>query len=187
MIGTQMVVKGLDLPLVTLVGVVLADTSLNLPDFRAGERTFQLLCQVAGRAGRGRSGGRVIVQTYNPSHYAVQAAAKHDYPGFYQQEIEFRRELREPPFVQLAALTFMHTNDNRCHEEAEKTAKRIIEERDSKGIPDMSLIGPAPAFVHRLRGRYRWQIIVRGSELSSFLKNIPLPQGWMIDIDPVGL
>jgi primosomal protein N' (replication factor Y) len=187
LIGTQMVVKGLDLPLVTLVGVVLADTSLNLPDFRAGERTFQLLCQVAGRAGRGRSGGRVIVQTYNPSHYAVQAAAKHDYPGFYQQEIEFRRELREPPFVQLAALTFMHTNDNRCHEEAEKTAKRIIEERDSKGIPDMSLIGPAPAFVHRLRGRYRWQIIVRGSELSSFLKNIPLPQGWMIDIDPVGL
>jgi primosomal protein N' (replication factor Y) len=187
LIGTQMVVKGLDLPLVTLVGVVLADTSLNLPDFRAGERTFQLLCQVAGRAGRGRSGGRVIVQTYNPSHYAVQAAAKHDYPGFYQQEIEFRRELREPPFVQLAALTFMHTNDNRCHEEAEKTAKRIIEERDSKGIPDMSLIGPAPAFVHRLRGRYRWQIIVRGSDLSSFLKNIPLPQGWMIDIDPVGL
>jgi primosomal protein N' (replication factor Y) len=187
LIGTQMVVKGLDLPLVTLVGVVLADTSLNLPDFRAGERTFQLLCQVAGRAGRGRAGGQVIVQTYNPGHYAVQAAAKHDYPGFYQQEIEFRRELREPPFVQLAALTFVHTNDNRCREEAEKIAKRIIEERDSKGIPDMSLIGPAPAFVHRLRGRYRWQIIVRGLELSSFLKNIPLPQGWMIDIDPVGL
>jgi primosomal protein N' (replication factor Y) (superfamily II helicase) len=187
LIGTQMVAKGLDLPLVTLVGVVLADTSLNLPDFRAGERTFQLLCQVAGRAGRGRSGGEVIVQTYNPTHYAVQAAAKHDYQSFYQQEIEFRKELREPPFVQLAALTFVHANDNRCREEAEKIAKRIIEERDARGIPDMSLVGPAPAFIHRLRGRYRWQIIVRGSGLSSFLKNIPLPQGWTIDIDPVGL
>jgi primosomal protein N' (replication factor Y) len=81
----------------------------------------------------------------------------------------------------------MHANDNRCREEAEKIAKLIIEERDARGVPDLNLIGPAPAFVHRLRGRYHWQIIVRGSELSSFLKNIPLPQGWMIDIDPVGL
>ena len=187
LIGTQMVAKGLDLPLVTLVGVVLADTSLNLPDFRAGERTFQLLCQVAGRAGRGRSEGQVVIQTYNPDHYAVLAAAKHDYQAFYDKEIAFRRELREPPFTQLATLTFVHANDNRCREEAEIIAKRIIEERDARGVPDLNLIGPAPAFVHRLRGRYHWQIIVRGSELSSFLKNIPLPQGWMIDIDPVGL
>jgi len=187
LIGTQMVAKGLDLPLVTLVGVVLADTSLNLPDFRAGERTFQLLCQVAGRAGRGRSEGQVVIQTYNPDHYAVLAAAKHDYRAFYDKEIAFRRELREPPFTQLATLTFVHANDNRCREEAEIIAKRIIEERDARGVPDLNLIGPAPAFVHRLRGRYHWQIIVRGSELSSFLKNIPLPQGWMIDIDPVGL
>jgi len=181
------VAKGLDLPRVTLVGVVLADTSLNLPDFRAGERTFQLLCQVAGRAGRGRSEGQVIIQTYNPDHYAVLAAAKHDYRAFYDKEIAFRRELREPPFTQLATLTFVHANDNRCREEAEIIAKRIIEERDARGVTALDLIGPAPAFVHRLRGRYHWQIIVRGFNLSPFLKNILLPQGWMIDIDPVGL
>ena len=104
LIGTQMVVKGLDLPLVTLVGVVIADTSLNLPDFRAGERTFQLLCQVAGRAGRGPSAGQVIIQTYNPEHYAIQAAARHDYKSFYDMEINFRRQFKEPPFTQLAAL-----------------------------------------------------------------------------------
>jgi primosomal protein N' (replication factor Y) len=187
LIGTQMVVKGLDLPLVTLVGVVIADTSLNLPDFRAGERTFQLLCQVAGRAGRGPSTGQVIIQTYNPNHYAIQAAARHDYKSFYDREINFRRQLREPPFVQLANLTFVHTNDNRCREEAEKMAKRITEERDARGISALSIIGPAPAFVHRLRGRYHWQIILRGSNLSEFLRNISFAQGWMIDIDPVGL
>jgi primosomal protein N' (replication factor Y) len=182
-----MVVKGLDLPLVTLVGVVIADTSLNLPDFRAGERTFQLLCQVAGRAGRGPFTGQVIIQTYNPNHYAIQAAARHDYESFYDREINFRRQLREPPFVQLANLTFVHTNDNRCREEAEKMAKRITEERDARGISALSIIGPAPAFVHRLRGRYHWQIILRGSNLSEFLRNISFAQGWMIDIDPVGL
>jgi primosomal protein N' (replication factor Y) len=187
LIGTQMVAKGLDLPLVTLVGVVLADTSLNLPDFRAGERTFQLLCQVAGRAGRGESGGEVEIQTYNPEHFAIQTAAKHDYKSFYEKEINFRKELKEPPFVQLATLTFVHPNDNRCREEAEKTAKKIIDERGVKGIFNLDLIGPAPAFIHRLRGRYRWQIIVRGAELSIFLKNMPLTQGWTIDIDPVGL
>ncbi len=187
LIGTQMVAKGLDIPLVTLVGVVIADTSLNLPDFRAGERTFQLLCQVAGRAGRGPSGGQVIIQTYNPKHYAIQAAAKHGYASFYEREIEFRRQLREPPFTQLASLTYAHTNDNRCREETEKMAKRILEERDAIGIPEINLVGPAPAFIHRLRGRYRWQIILRGSDLSDFLIRIPFPQGWIIDIDPVGL
>jgi primosomal protein N' (replication factor Y) len=172
---------------VTLVGVVLADTSLNLPDFRAGERTFQLLCQVAGRAGRGESAGQVVIQTYNPDHYAVKAAAGHDYQSFYQREIEFRKELKDPPFTQLAALTYVHTNDNRCREEAEKMALIITAERDAKGIPDLTLVGPAPAFIHRLRGRFHWQIILRGSNLSVFLKNISFPQGWLIDIDPVGL
>jgi len=187
LIGTQMVAKGLDLPLVTVVGVVSADTSLNLPDFRAGERTFQLLSQVAGRAGRGILGGRVIMQTYSPEHYAIQAAAKHDYTSFYNQEIDYRRQLRNPPFTQLASLVYSHPNDIRCQGEAERMRRLLIAERDAKGIADISLIGPAPAFIHKLRGRFRWQLILRGSELSAFLSQILIPQGWTVDIDPVGL
>jgi primosomal protein N' (replication factor Y) len=187
LIGTQMVAKGLDLPRVTLVGVVSADTSLNLPDFRAGERTFQLLSQVAGRAGRGPLGGHAIIQTFSPEHYAIKAAAKHDFASFYDKEINYRRQLRNPPFTQLALLTYAHTNDALCQREAERMRARLIEERDAKGIADLSLIGPAPAFIHRLRGRFRWQIILRGTELSAFLFQIPFPQGWIINIDPVTL
>ncbi len=182
-----MVAKGLDLPRVTLVGVVSADTSLNLPDFRAGERTFQLLSQVAGRAGRGPLGGQAIFQTFSPEHYAIQAAANHDYLAFYEKEIDYRRQLHNPPFSRLALLTCSHTNDAICQREAEKMRNVLTLERDAKGISDLSLIGPAPAFIHRLRGRYRWQIILRGTELSSFLSPIILPQGWTIDIDPVSL
>jgi primosomal protein N' (replication factor Y) len=182
-----MIAKGLDLPLITLVGVVSADTSLNLPDFRAGERTFQLLSQVAGRAGRGILGGQVIIQTYSPEHYAIRAAAKHSYTLFYDREIAYRRQLHNPPFTRLASLVYSHTNDALCQREAERMKRLLIEERDSKGIADLSLIGPAPAFVHRLRGRFRWQLILRGSELSAFLWQIPFPQGWTVDIDPVGL
>ncbi len=187
LIGTQMITKGLDLPQVTLVGVVSADTGLNLPDFRAGERTFQLLSQVAGRAGRGPSGGQAIFQTYSPEHYAIQAAAKHDYTLFYDKEIDYRRQLHNPPFSQLASLIYTHTNDALCQREAERMKHLIIEERDSKGIADISVIGPAPAFIHRLRGRFRWQLILRGSEPSAFLSPVPIPQGWTVDIDPVGL
>jgi primosomal protein N' (replication factor Y) len=187
LVGTQMIAKGLDLPSVNLVGVVSADISLNLPDFRAGERTFQLLSQVAGRAGRGILGGRVIIQTYSPEHYAIQAAAKHDYAFFYEKEISYRRQLRNPPFSRLASLIFSHTNNILCQKEAERMKRLLIVERDSKGISDITLIGPAPAFIHRLRGRYRWQLVLRGSELSSFLSQITIPQGWTIDIDPLGL
>ena len=187
LIGTQIIAKGLDLPLVTLVGVVNADIGLNLPDFRAGERTFQLLTQVAGRAGRGSLGGQVIIQTYSPEHYAIQAAAKHDYTLFYNQEIAYRRQLHNPPFTRLARLIYSHTNEVLCQREAERMERLLIEERDSRGIADLSLIGPAPAFIHKLRGRFRWQLILRGSELSAFLRQIPIPQGWTVDIDPVGL
>ncbi|MDH5695956.1 MAG: primosomal protein N', partial [Dehalococcoidia bacterium] len=187
LIGTQMIAKGLDLPLVTLVGVVNADTALNLPDFRAGERTFQLLAQVAGRAGRGILGGQVIIQTYAPEHYAIQAAAKHDYASFYDQEIEYRRQLHNPPFTRLACLVYSHTNDALCQREAERMKRLLSQEIDSQGIADIKLIGPAPAFIHRLRGRFRWQLILRGSELPAFLSQIPFPQGWAIDIDPLGL
>ena len=187
LIGTQMIAKGLDLPSVTLVGVVIADTSLNLPDFRAGERTFQLLSQVAGRAGRGRGGGQVIIQTFSPEHYAVQAAAKHDYAAFYEKEINYRHQLHNPPFSRLALLVCSHTNNSICQREAERIKKVLIGEIDARGIDNISLIGPAPAFRHRLRGRFRWQLILRGSGLSAFLSDIPFPAGWTIDIDPVSL
>ncbi len=187
LIGTQMIAKGLDLPLVTLVGVVSADTSLILPDFRAGERTFQLLSQVAGRAGRGSLGGQVIIQSYSPEHYAIQAAAKHDYASFYDKEIAYRRQLHDPPFTRLACLVYSDANDALCQREAERMRRRLIEEIDSRGIADISIIGPAPAFIHRLRGRFRWQLILRGSEPSALLSQIPIPQGWTVDIDPVTL
>jgi len=187
LIGTQMIAKGLDLPLVTLVGVINADIALNLPDFRAGEKTFQLLSQVAGRAGRGTLWGQVIIQTYAPEHYAIKAAAKHDYALFYNKEIAYRRQLHNPPFTQLASLVYSHTSDTHCQREAERMKRLLIAERDSKGVADLSIIGPAPAFIHRLRGRFRWQIILRGSELSAFLSQIPVPQGWTVDIDPISL
>ena len=187
LIGTQMVAKGLDLPRVTLVGVVSADTSLNLPDFRAGERAFQLLSQVAGRAGRGPLGGHVIIQTFSPDYYAIQAAASHDYLAFYEKEIDYRRQLNNPPFCRLALLTCSHSNDAACQREAEKMRNVLALERDARGVSNLSLIGPTPAFIHRLRGRYRWQLIMRGAELSSFLSQITLPQGWTVDIDPVSL
>ncbi|MCJ7605763.1 MAG: primosomal protein N', partial [Dehalococcoidales bacterium] len=187
LIGTQMVAKGLDIPAVTLVGVINADTSLNLPDFRSGERTFQLVSQVAGRAGRGVAGGRVIFQTFTPEHYAVLAAAGHDYTAFYEKEIEYRRQLRNPPYTRLARLVFSHVNDAACRKEAERIKSRLAAEMETAGVAGIDIIGPAPAFIHRLRGKYRWHIILRGNELSGFLAGIQFPQGWGIDIDPVGL
>ena len=187
LIGTQMIAKGLDLPRVTLVGVVSADVALNLPDFRAGERTFQLLSQVAGRAGRGFAGGKVIIQTYSPLHYAIQTSANHDYPAFYQKEIAYRRSLNNPPFTHLAKLVFSHFNNVRCQEETERMKRLLIQERDTRGISGVDLIGPAPAYIHRLRRRYRWQLIIRAANPSEFISNIPFPRGWSIDIDPLGI
>ena len=187
LIGTQMVSKGLDLPQVTLVGVINADTGLNLPDFRAGERTFQLLSQVAGRTGRGPLGGQAIIQTYSPEHYAIQAAAKHDYDLFYEKEIDYRCQLHQPPFTRLARLIYTNSNDIRCREEAERMKRALTKEKEVKGIADLSIIGPAPAFIHRRRSSFRWQLILRGTNPSAFLSEISAPQGWTIDIDPVGL
>jgi primosomal protein N' (replication factor Y) len=187
LIGTQMVAKGLDIPSVTLVGVVNADTGLNLPDFRAGERTFQLLSQVAGRAGRGEAGGKVIIQTFSPQHYAIQAAARHDYASFYEQEIEYRKQLHNPPFTQLERLSFVHTNDAVCQRKAEEMKKELEEVIRAGGVGGISVIGPAPAFIHRLRGRYRWQLIMRGQNLTALLSQVTLGQGWAVDVDPVSL
>jgi primosomal protein N' (replication factor Y) len=185
LIGTQMIAKGLDLPLVTLVGVVAADTALHLPDFWASERTFQLLTQVAGRAGRSILGGQVIIQTYTPEHYSVQMASQHDYEGFYEKELAFRREHGYPPFAKLAKLVYVHRNQKRCQEEAERM-HRILDNKIARlGLPGADLIGPAPCFFSRLRGKYRWQIVVRASDPQALLQDVIFPRGWRVDIDPV--
>ncbi len=187
LVGTQMVAKGLDLPLVTLVGVVAADTALHLPDFRAAERTFQLLAQVAGRAGRSPLGGRVIVQTYAPQTYAVQCAARHDYAGFYQREIAFRRQAAYPPFYRLAHLVCADADPARCRTRAEAMRRTLEHQIARLGLPEVSLIGPAPCFVGRVRGRYRWQIVVRAPCPQDLLRHVALPLGWQLDVDAVSL
>jgi primosomal protein N' (replication factor Y) len=185
MIGTQMIAKGLDLPRVTLVGVITADTIINLPDFRSGERTFQLLTQVSGRAGRSILGGKVIIQTYTPQHYAIRAAAQHDYDAFYEQEIAFRREHWYPPLSHLVRLIYLHPNAEAAQREAEHLHRILSQKIARLGLPEVDLIGPAPAFFARVRGRWRWQIIVRGTKPSSLLQDIHLPLGWRVDVDPV--
>ncbi len=157
LIGTQMVAKGLDFPNVTLVGVVSADTSLHMPDFRAAERTFQLLTQVAGRAGRGEQPGLVIVQSFSPDHYALQAAKDHDYRRFYEQEIAFREELAYPPFSRLANLVSQDETASNASDRCYRLAEAL-----RRTLPDsITLIGPAPAPFARLRGYYRWRIALR--------------------------
>ena len=187
LIGTQMIAKGLDLPQVTLAGVISADTGLALPDFRAGERTFQLLCQVAGRAGRGLMAGRVIIQTYSPEHYALKAATRHDYLSFYTQEIGYRRQFGYPPFSRLARLTFSHVNDSVCQKEAERVSQLLVAEKNRRGISDLKLIGPTPSFIHRVRGRYQWQLVLCGDVPDVLLTDMALPRGWILDIDPLGM
>jgi len=187
LVGTQMIAKGLDLPLVTVVGVISADTALNLPDFRAGERTFQLLTQVAGRAGRGLLGGRVILQTYNPDHYAVVAAAAHDYARFAGRELAFRREQGYPPYRRLAKLVYEDPNRSRAQAQAEALAEILRHALARQGIPATDLIGPVPPFFSRLRDRYRWQILLRHSDPAEFLRAVQIPAGWRVDVDPLSV
>ena len=189
LIGTQMIAKGLDLPLVTLVGVVSADVGLYLPDFRAAERTFQLLMQVAGRAGRSKRGGRVVFQSYTPQHYALQAAAAHDYPAFYKKEIAFRREQFYPPVSRLARLIFWHKKLETVEEQTRRMADSLRRRAEELGIwgEGTELLGPVPAPYARYRGNYRWQIIIRAADPSAVLASIDIPFGWRIDIDPVSM
>jgi primosomal protein N' (replication factor Y) len=184
LIGTQMIAKGLDFPLVTLVGVVSADTGINLPDYRASERTFQVLTQVAGRAGRGLLGGRVILQTYQPDHYAIRAAATHDFAAFYATEIRHRRELGYPPFVRLGRLVYSHSSADCAQAEAQRMGKEL-RSTSVDGIPP-DLIGPVPCFFQRVRGEFRWQIVIRAKDPQAYVPDA-MPQGWVVDIDPVSL
>jgi primosomal protein N' (replication factor Y) len=187
LIGTQMIAKGLDLPQVTLAGIINADTGLNFPDFRTSERTFQLLCQVAGRAGRGTKVGKVIIQTYSPDNYIIQAAAKHDYLGFYHREIDYRHSYNYPPFSQLVRLVYSHTDEDSCRHEAERVHRSILDEKAREGLTNLDVIGPVPAFAFRARGRYRWQLFLRGPDSTQILSRLVLPRGWTIDVDPVGM
>lgn len=186
LIGTQMLAKGLDLPLVTLVGVILADVGLNLPDYRANERTFQVLTQVAGRAGRSPLGGEVILQTFEPDHFVIRAAANHNYRAFYRQELGHRRELGYPPFQQLARLEYRHPDSEQAEKEAHKLANQIRHWMKQEGRVATELAGPVPCFFSRLGGSYRWQIVLRGPEPASLLRGHML-NDWRIEINPPSL
>lgn len=186
LVGTQMLAKGLDFPAVTLVGIVSADVGLHLPDVRAGERAFQVLTQVAGRAGRAALDGQVILQTYTPEHPAIEYAARYDYEGFYRHEIELRRRAGYPPFSRLLRLLFQHTSATYAFEEARRVERLLRAERDRRGL-DIEIRGPAPAYVARVRGRWRWQIVLKGLDPAELVRDFVLPQNWSVDVDPVSL
>ena len=185
LVGTQMIAKGLDLPLVTLVGVISADVGLGLPDFRATERNFQLLTQVAGRAGRSLLGGQVILQTFQPEHYAIQAASAHDYAGFYAREIAYRKDLGYPPFRRLIRLLYRHTQAERAEAEAGVVAAQLRMRIKDQKIVGAELAGPAPAFFGKIGLEYRWQILVRAPDPATLVRGLPLNKGWIVDVDPL--
>jgi primosomal protein N' (replication factor Y) len=192
LIGTQMVTKGLDVARVTLVGVVSADIGLHLPDFRSAEHTFQLLTQVAGRAGRHHLPGRVIIQTYSPQNYALQAAAKHAYEDFYYQEIEHRRELNYPPFSKLISLLVSGSEKEKVSRLAEELGKFLKHKLGNSG----QVLGPAAAIIAKLRGHWRFRLLLKGSDLDALRKTvaetlskiiIPAEIKVMIDVEPMSL
>lgn len=194
LVGTQMIAKGLHFPNVTLVGIIYADVSLHVPDFRAGERTFQLLTQVAGRAGRGEVEGEVFVQAFTPFHPAIQYARRHDFQGFYEQEILFRQQLRYPPVSRVALLTMKGHNEDKVAFFAEAFRKEL--DKLAPAFKDLIIAGPAPAPLARAESNYRYQIMLRtrqmtrlSEELAKLSQNIPLAEGLglAIDIDPTNL
>jgi primosomal protein N' (replication factor Y) len=214
LVGTQMIAKGLHFPNVTLVGIIFADLALHQPDFRAGERTFQLLTQVAGRAGRGDIEGEVVVQAFTPFHPAIQFARRHDFVGFYEQELEFREQLKYPPLGRVALLTLKGRNEEKVRFSADHL-KRIIEStlqssKPTASLPgeksggganggvfgDLIVSGPAPAPLLRAETFYRYQIMLRtqrmsalSRELAKVIQSLVLPEDVMlvVDIDPVNL
>ena len=198
LVGTQMIAKGLDFPNVTLVGVISADTALNFPDFRAGERAFNLLTQVAGRSGRGDAGGEVIIQTYMPAHYSVQASKTHDYQNFYRQEIAYRNELFYPPLTHAAILLLR----GEVETEVIRLAGTILERLKTlktQRFSDVEILGPVPAPLSKIMGKFRWHFFLRHSnagKLREFLQQavrgdaspaIPKNIDLVVDIDPVNV
>jgi primosomal protein N' (replication factor Y) len=195
LVGTQMITKGHDFPGVTLVGVISAEASLNLPDFRGSERTFQQLSQVIGRAGRGDSPGKVILQALNPSHYAIQCAVDHNFEDFCRQELEFRSEAGYPPFAFLAGLGFSGTAEKAVEERSEASARLLMQLKRELKLR-VEVLGPAPAPLYRLRGRFRRQILLKSPSRADLRRLIA---AWLanrenvstvrevIDIDPVDM
>ena len=194
LVGTQMIAKGLDFPNVTLVGVISADTSLNLPDFRASERTYQLISQVAGRSGRGVRPGEVIIQTFDPEQYAIKCAVEHDYPAFYEIELENRRELGYPPFGSLVNILSKDKNDLDAKNRLDNLCDYL------KSMPmfnrrGVDIKGPVPAILSKLRGEYRWHMVLRSSDRkkllnllnSAFTQNPALRRQIAIDVDPISM
>ena len=177
LIGTQMVSKGLDFPNVTLVGVITADTALNLPDFRAGEQTFSLLTQVAGRSGRAELEGKVVIQTYMPEHYCIAAAQKHDYIGFYTQELEARNAFRYPPFSHVATLLLRGKNEQEVIDTAHTVQAHLETAQSDQGdaAQPVEILGPAPAPLSKIEGKFRWHFLLRSNsveKISQLLKHL---------------
>ncbi len=185
LVGTQLVTRGLDLPAVTCVGVVDADLPLHFPDYRSAENTFSLVVQVAGRAGRDGRPARVVVQTSNPEHYSLRCAATGDYEGFYAAELPSRKAFHFPPFADLAVLTRTDADDARGAADAREAADSIASGLLKDGIDGIRVMGPSPAFIHRLRGEYRWQVTLKGDGLERARHLAPRGKGWSFDVDPV--
>jgi primosomal protein N' (replication factor Y) len=190
LIGTQMLAKGLDLPLVTLVGVVLAEVGLYLPDPFAGERVFQVLTQVAGRAGRSARGGKVLLQTFDPANPVIRSTAGHDVNGFYAYELDQRRRLGYPPFSRLVRLEFRHHDPIIAESETRRVDARLQNILNTSQGRSITAIGPVPSFFSKVGGMYRWQIVLRGPDPVSLLREHATEnwlKGWRIEVDPVSL
>ncbi len=193
LVGTQMITKGHDFPNITLVGVVSADLSLNVPDFRAGERTFQILTQVAGRGGRGQTPGKVIIQTFNPDHYAVKRAQTHDYRGFYAEEIKLRQALAYPPYTRLVNLHIASLRKDQGKSGIDKIAKLVKNMSLAGERKKIEILGPAEAPLAKIKGKYRWQILLKGRDLKTqaavvdTLRTEALKMGLevKVDVDPM--
>ena len=186
LIGTQMLAKGLDLPLVTLVGVIMADVGLNFPDYRAGERAFQLLTQVAGRAGRSALGGKVILQTFQPDHYAIQFASQHDFKGFYIAELGYRRELQYPPFTKLIRFETRDLDHQKAKQRAVNLASDLSEQIKGSADKTLQIIGPSPPYFGKRSGYYRWQVILKGNQPELIIPRIDLSD-WRVNVNPPNL
>jgi primosomal protein N' (replication factor Y) len=170
LIGTQMIAKGLDFKNVTLVGVIAADLSLNLPDFKAAERTFQLITQVSGRAGRGSKKGNVVVQTYSPDNYSIILSAGNDYENFYKKEIEIRKMMNYPPFSDIMSINMRSENEElliKCIQNIGVILKNNVADYDK-----IELLGPNPCLISKIKDLYRWQIILKGKISTEFAKDM---------------